>query len=106
MVFLRLPGSVKAVFEERVRETLPLRADRILARSREARGGKLNEARFGKRQHGEGPYAAAAEALFYATCRRLGLAIGMGLDTAGATTFRRPPQRGEQLSFTRLLGEG
>ncbi|HTM19667.1 MAG TPA: radical SAM protein, partial [Kofleriaceae bacterium] len=29
-VLLRLPGSVKAVFEERLRATLPLRADRVL----------------------------------------------------------------------------
>src|SRR3954451_4455921 len=48
-VFLRLPGSVAQVFEERLREHLPLRADRVLARVREARGGKLYDSRFGVR---------------------------------------------------------
>src|SRR5207302_931397 len=31
-VFLRLPGSVRAVFEERLRASLPLRADKVLSR--------------------------------------------------------------------------
>src|SRR5438105_7078528 len=49
-VFLRLPGSVAQVFEERIRAALPLRADRILNRVREIRGGKLNDSRLGIRQ--------------------------------------------------------
>ena len=100
-VFLRLPGSVRAVFEERLRQNLPLRADRILSRVREARGGKLNSAEFGKRFAGEGPYAAAARALFLSTCERLGLRTGFPEpDAAAAPTFRRPlppPQAGDQL---------
>ncbi len=47
-VFLRLPGSVAQVFEERIRRSLPLRAERILARVREARGGKLYDPRRGE----------------------------------------------------------
>src|SRR5438445_4876638 len=53
-VFLRLPGSVKQVFEEGIRKSLPLRADRILSRVREARGGKLYDSRWGIRGRGEG----------------------------------------------------
>ncbi|MBK8995716.1 MAG: radical SAM protein, partial [Myxococcales bacterium] len=45
LIMLRLPGPVQQVFEERVREALPLAAERILARTREVRGGKLNDAR-------------------------------------------------------------
>src|SRR5437667_9538992 len=70
-VFLRLPGSVKQVFEERLRETLPLRADRVHNRVREARGGKLYDSRWGVRGRGEGTYAEAAHALFDATVKRL-----------------------------------
>ena len=51
-MFLRLPGPVAAVFQERIRARLPLRAERILSRVREARGGKLNDARFGTRMDG------------------------------------------------------
>jgi DNA repair photolyase len=93
-VFLRLPGSVKQVFEERVRQALPLRADKILHKVREARGGKLYDSRSFIRQKGEGPYAESARALFDATCRRLGLNQDEDLPNAG--TFSRP---GSQLKL-------
>jgi DNA repair photolyase len=95
-VFLRLPGNVATVFEQRLREKLPLRADRVLARIREARGGKLYDSRWGVRGRGEGQYAEAARALFESTARRVGLATGfMGGDEP--TTFRRPDRPGRQL---------
>jgi len=97
-VFLRLPGSVKQVFEARLRNSLPLRADRILARVREARGGQLYRAEFGKRHQGEGPYAESTRKLFLAACERLGLGTGMAAAPA-ETTFRRPPRSGQQLAL-------
>jgi DNA repair photolyase len=97
MIFVRLPGSVKVVFEERLRANLPLRADKILARVREARGGKLNESRFGMRQRGEGPYFESVQALFETTARKLGLDTGH--DPAARHTFVRPPKKGTQLSL-------
>jgi DNA repair photolyase len=72
-VLLRLPGSVKAVFEERLRAGLPLQADRVLHRIRETRGGDLYDARFGIRGRGEGPYAQAIKTLFQSTAAKLGL---------------------------------
>src|SRR6267142_533708 len=94
-VFLRLPGSVKQVFEQRLRETLPLRAGRVLNRVRDARGGKLYDSRFGVRGRGEGEYADAARALFDATVNRLGMNEGFQEQPDG-DTFRRPG-RGRQL---------
>jgi DNA repair photolyase len=94
-VFLRLPGSVAKVFEERLRRDLPLRAERVLNRVREARGGKLYDSRWGVRGRGEGTYAEAARALFESTARRL----GMNQDCHGSPgddTFLRPG-RGRQL---------
>jgi DNA repair photolyase len=88
-VFLRLPGSVKQVFEQRLRETLPLRADRVLNRVREARGGKLYDSRFGVRGRGEGNYAEAARALFDSTVKRLGMNEGFYCE-AEEDTFCRP----------------
>ena len=88
-VFLRLPGSVKQVFEQRLRESLPLRADRVLNRVRDARGGKLYDARWGVRGRGEGTYAEAARALFDATVKRLRMNEGFQCDLQ-ADTFRRP----------------
>jgi DNA repair photolyase len=74
-VLVRLPGSVKEVFEARLRTALPLSADRVLHRIRETRGGKLYDSRFGTRGRGEGAYSASIEMLFRATARRLGLSV-------------------------------
>jgi DNA repair photolyase len=97
-VFLRLPGSVKAVFEERLRAALPLRAEKILARVRDGRGGKLYDSRWGTRQKGEGVYAESARALFDATCRRLGL-NARAPEPPREPTFERPPRPGHQLKL-------
>jgi DNA repair photolyase len=72
-VLLRLPGSVKSVFEERLRAALPLAADRVLHRIRQTHGGQLYDPRFGVRGRGEGSYAQAIRALFETTAIRLGL---------------------------------
>ena len=97
--FLRLPGPVKEVFQERIHARLPLRAERILARVREARGGKLNDSRFGKRMEGEGAYADAAYALFAQTCKKLGLNEHRGPQPVEHTTFLRPPRAGDQMKL-------
>ena len=72
-MLLRLPGSVKAVFEQRLRAALPLTAERVLHRIRETRGGELYDPRFGVRGRGEGTYALAIRSLFETTALRLGL---------------------------------
>lgn len=87
-VLLRLPGPVKHVFEDRLRAALPLRADRILGRIRETRGGKMYDASFGSRGTGEGPYAEAIARLFDRTARRLGYESDRG--EPSPTTFERP----------------
>jgi DNA repair photolyase len=91
---LRLPGSVKAVFEERLRAALPDQAERVLHRIRETRGGALDDARFGVRGRGKGPLAGAVADLFRAAARRAGLdrpPPGCGAPGAERSTpFRRP----------------
>jgi DNA repair photolyase len=72
-VLLRLPGSVRDVFVDRLRRNLPLAADRVLHLLRETRGGKLYDARFSIRGRGEGKYAEAIKALFETSAARLGL---------------------------------
>lgn len=71
-VLLRLPGSVKAVFEERIRTALPLRAEKILRRIRDTRDGELYRSSFGERQVGTGVYAEQIRAIFTQTTARLG----------------------------------
>jgi len=72
-VLLRLPGSTAVVFEDRLRATRPLEADRVMGRVRQTRGGAIYDPRFGVRGRGQGPYAAAIGALFTSTAARLGL---------------------------------
>src|SRR5450432_107402 len=101
LIPLRLPGSVEAVFVERIREALPLRAEKILNRVREMRGGKLNDPNFGSRMKGEGPYLEAVQLLFTQTARRLGLTRydrdEIDEEAKARSTFRRPTDKGGQL---------
>jgi DNA repair photolyase len=73
MILLRLPHSVKNTFEEWLRRAVPLRADKVMARIRDARGGKLNDPTFGARMRGTGVYADQVRALFRLERKRLGL---------------------------------
>jgi DNA repair photolyase len=97
-VLLRLPGAVKDVFENRLRQNLPLRAEKVLRRMREAHGGKLYDASYGKRQSGAGQYADMIAALFERTAKRHGLSHDEMRRYAIASTFRRPDRSG-QTSF-------
>jgi DNA repair photolyase len=87
---LRLPGSVAPYFEERLREKLPTKADRVLNRIREAREGKLNSSVFGERMRGKGQYWEATERLFKIHCERLGFNRTHARAAQNTTTFRRP----------------
>lgn len=73
---LRLPGSVADVFIRRLHEVMPLRAERILNRLRDIRGGKLNNTRFGERMRGDGPYWDSITQLFQIERERNGLGKG------------------------------
>jgi len=101
LIPLRLPGNVKEVFAERIREALPLRAEKILTRVRDMRGGKLNDPNFGSRMRGDGPYFEAVQRLFTQTARRLGLGRYEGGEYEQAaerpSTFRRPTDENGQL---------
>ena len=93
---LRLPGSVAPYFEQRLREKLPTKADRVLNRIRDARGGKLNSSVFGERMRGRGQYWEAQQKLFEVYAKRLGFnehRVGSECHTR-INTFRRPTAQG------------
>jgi len=87
-IALRLPAEVKPVFLERIREALPLAADRIVSAVRDVRGGALSDPRFGERMRGQGPRWKAFEDLFALTADKLGLSRARIADEP--TTFERP----------------
>jgi DNA repair photolyase len=72
-VMLRLPFEVNALFQEWLRTHAPLKAEHVMARVRELRGGRDNDPRFGSRMRGEGIYADLFRKRFEVACRRYGL---------------------------------
>jgi len=96
-VLLRLPKPVDSLFAEWLETHYPDRARRVLGRIRDTRAGRLSDAEFGRRQRGEGPYAAQIADLFAVASRRHGLDGPMpALDAAH---FRRPTGDGRQLGL-------
>ncbi len=97
MTMLRLPGSVAEYFEQRLRERLPTKAQRVMNRIREARGGRLNSAQFGERMRGQGQFWETQERLFRVYCKRLGFNKQERWtyeDKTPQSTFRRPTAQG------------
>ncbi|HKJ25476.1 MAG TPA: PA0069 family radical SAM protein [Myxococcota bacterium] len=94
-VMLRLPHGVGPLFEEWLERHFPERRKKVLSKVRSMRGGELYDARYGKRQRGEGVYADHTQALFDLALRRHGLA-DRGPDLSVAA-FRRPG--GQQLGL-------
>jgi DNA repair photolyase len=91
LVPLRLATEVRPVFEERLREALPERADKVMNAMGEIRNGDVGESRFGHRMRGVGPRWQAISRLFNVHTQRLGLVRER--DASGEppqTPFRRP----------------
>ncbi len=96
-VMLRLPGAVKEVFLGQLRDKLPLRAEKVIARLQEMHGKSLYNARFLVRQSGEGVYAMALRAMYESAADKVGLPrlVEAGATALGAraSTFERPLPR-------------
>ncbi len=87
-IVLRLPWEVNPIFQDWLQRHFPLRAERVMARVREMRGGRDYDARFGSRMTGEGVWAKLLRQRFEKACARLGLnAERVPLDL---TKFRAP----------------
>ncbi|MEX0715095.1 MAG: PA0069 family radical SAM protein [Planctomycetaceae bacterium] len=87
-VLLRLPLSVRPVFQEWLARERPEARSRVESRIRSARGGELNDPRFGTRMKGEGPLAEQIARTFHVFARRHGL--GEQTTALDASQFRRP----------------
>jgi DNA repair photolyase len=70
---VRLPWEVNPLFQDWLQRHFPDRADRVMARIREMRGGKDNDPRFGTRFTGEGIWAQLLQARFQRAVTKLGL---------------------------------
>jgi DNA repair photolyase len=97
-VMLRLPHEVNPLFQEWLQTHEPLKAEHVMSRMRELRGGKDYDATFGKRQKGEGVFAQLFKQRFELACRKYGLnrEHRWQLDT---TQFRPPGMQSQQLGL-------
>jgi DNA repair photolyase len=89
-IVLRLPWEVNPLFQQWLQQHVPDRAARIMARLREMRGGRDNDARFGSRMTGEGVWSQLLRQRFQKACQRLGLNQAKAPLDAGPF---RPPAR-------------
>jgi DNA repair photolyase len=72
-VLVRLPHEIKDLFRDWLQEHYPLRAEHIMSRIRDMRGGKDYQAEWGVRQRGLGNYAQLLQQRFDKACARLGM---------------------------------
>lgn len=61
---VRLPLTVRPIFENWLETTFPLKKNKVLNLIRDLRGGRLNDPAFGSRMRGQGPVAAQIRQLF------------------------------------------
>jgi DNA repair photolyase len=89
-IVLRLPWEVRPLFQEWLQAHFPDRAERVMNRVREMRGGKDYDADFASRMRGTGIWADLVRQRFYKTADRLGFRYNrFELDTS---QFRPPPR--------------
>lgn len=87
-VILRLPYSVKDLFERWLEEYFPDRKNKVLNRIRELRGGNLYDSGFGTRMRGQGLFAEHIRDLFDLGYRRAG--FPQSRVQLSAAAFRNP----------------
>jgi DNA repair photolyase len=85
---VRLPHTVRPLFEDWLARRFPERKEKVLNRIRSMRGGRLNDPRFVSRMRGEGVFADQISQLFDISCRRAGLE-GKRFPRLSTAAFRR-----------------
>ena len=96
-ILLRLPREVATLFEEWLRDAMPLAAEKVLSLVRKCRDGKISDSTYGRRMRGQGVFADLLEARFHQAVKRLGLGRRpANLDTS---LFRIPPRAGDQMNL-------
>lgn len=94
---VRLPWEVNPLFQDWLDRHFPDRADRVMARIREMRGGQDNDPRFGTRFTGEGIWAELLQARLRRAVAKLGLRSKRR--PVELSLFRRPAQPSAQGSL-------
>jgi DNA repair photolyase len=96
-ILLRLPLEVSELFQQWLREHYPLKAEHVMTRVRDTRGGKVYDSRFGSRLRGTGAFADMIAQRFALTCKKLNLKPRDY--TLNCAEFRTPERSGDQLDM-------
>ncbi|MCA9208639.1 MAG: PA0069 family radical SAM protein [Planctomycetales bacterium] len=98
-VLLRLPLTVRPVFEEWLARTQPAARERVESRIRSCRSGEMNDSDFGRRLTGTGPIADQIKQTFQVFAKKHGLANR--LPPLSTTHFQVPrPTTGQLRLFS------
>ncbi|MGM0680339.1 MAG: PA0069 family radical SAM protein [Pseudomonadota bacterium] len=96
-VILRLPHEVKDLFVQWLQEHYPLKAEHVMNRVRDLRGGHEYRSEFGERMRGSGQYAELIAHRFSLARKKQGLnRRSLELD---CSRFRVPPKSGDQMGL-------
>lgn len=87
---LRLPHEVNPLFQEWLNTHFPERAERVMNRVRDMRGGKDYKAEFGSRMRGEGVWADLIRQRFLKTLKRLGIIHHGRFGELNCDLFKKP----------------
>ena len=110
---LRLPLEIADLFREWLDEHYPDRAERVMERIRDTRGGKDYDSTFGQRMRGTGPVAELLAKRFRLAVKRLGFPGFPALDCGGfvpparrVTSYRCSEAAGPFRASVRNVGAG
>jgi DNA repair photolyase len=95
-IMLRLPWELDELFRDWLQRHFPDRAERVMNRIHDLRGGKSYDATFGRRMTGTGPYSDLIRQRFSKRATQLGLNLHEA-EPLRTDLFRRPA--GEQISL-------
>ena len=96
-VLLRLPHEVKDLVKNWLNTHFPLKADHVMNRMRDTRGGKEYDSTFGVRMRGTGLYAELMQKRFHLACKKFELnKKNIELD---CSQFCVPLKSGDQLAL-------
>lgn len=87
---IRLPWEVNPLFQEWLELHFPDRAERVMNRIRDSRGGQNNNSDFSQRMKGEGVFAQLIQRRFTLCTRRLGMNPGREFAALNGSLFRKP----------------
>jgi len=96
-IMLRLPLEVSELFQQWLHTHYPLKAEHVMTRVRDTRGGKDYDSRFGERFRGTGAFAEIIGQRFKLACKKLDLKPREFDHNCNA--FRVPLRSGDQLGL-------